>query len=144
MLWLGVARGTRCHHFNTQGIFRRLRVRFRIWESSKSERERADKFADYVFKFAEHILIVGVFAFLAETTKHWAVTTIALVLGGLLIFNLVTSAQSIHFTHWKEGDGKWIRRFWFTVDLLIFAAILAVCWFAYTAVRETMSSGVGI
>lgn len=119
-------------------------MRFRIWESNKSGRKQTDDTVDYVFNFAEHLLIVGVFAFLAESTGHWAVILIAATLAGLLVFKTLSAAQSLHFTHWKEGDGKWMRAFWGAIDLVIFVIILAVCWIAFSAVRETMSGGIGV
>jgi hypothetical protein len=87
-------------------------MRFKFWISNSDEQKPLNAASTMAFQFAEHLLVLGVFWFLADQTNHWAVYTIAILLMGLFFANLLAFITGLHVTHWKAGDGKMMRVFW--------------------------------
>lgn len=121
-----------------------MKSRFLMSEVKVGHRDRISYVTDIAYKFAEHLLILGVFVFLAITTKHWAVITITLFLTALLCVNLISFLAGVNFTNRYEGDGKAIKVLWIFVDFAIFGTIIIVVIFAVLDVVNTMSNGTGI
>jgi hypothetical protein len=99
---------------------------------------------DFVFKFAEYALVAGVFAYLAKTTQHWAVITIAVVLVLLLTTHLLSLVSGLQYFLWREAENKALKALLFVLDAAIFVGIFYTLQRAFFAVFETMQQGVGI
>lgn len=99
---------------------------------------------DFVFKFAEYALIAGVFAFLANTTKNWAVIFIAVILNGLLIVYLLSLASGFQILLWREAKSRVTKTVLLVIDSAVFLFIWYTLYIAFMAVLGTMQTGVGI
>jgi hypothetical protein len=116
----------------------------RLGDADKEKRERTLNFVDFVFKFAEQLLVVGIFSFLAQATGHWGVTAIAIILNVLLGYSIAVTLNSYLFTAWNKDDRLWRIILWRGLDVLIYAAIFYTWLYTMGAVLKAMREGTGI
>ena len=80
-------------------------------DPSPEARAQLGAAVDFVFKFAEYTLITGVFWYLAKTTQHWAVTSIAAILALLLDTHLLSLVSGLQYFLWKDAENKALKFF---------------------------------
>lgn len=107
-------------------------------------RNKTVTFVDFIFKFAEQLLVVGIFSFLGQATGHWAVITIYVILHFLLAYSIFTTLNSYLFSAWGNDEKLWKVVVWRAADLLIFGALLFTLHFAINAVVKAMKAGMGV
>lgn len=113
-------------------------------DPSPEARAQVGAAVDFVFKFAEYVLIAGVFGYLATVTEHWAVIAIAVVLFGLLFVHLFSLLAGLQYFQWRRAENRALKAFLLVLDTAIFLGLYFVLRSAYSAVVETMRDGVGI
>lgn len=96
------------------------------------------------FKYAEYVLVLGVFGFLADQTKHWAIYTIWFILIFILYIHMFSMLAGFTYFNWRRAESKILKFLLWAMDSSIYLICFVILSFAFWQVSNALQKGIGI